>query len=161
MYFLGSFYVFQTHSGTLEQHLQASKLAGVSGHPDRLQVWKPGRNGNHSDTLGCPPSQDSSHHQDYEPFLIGNPNLNLHFHYYWEGGTTQLILLMVQNSGKPVEVDSLSHYLQGFSTIPGGDLTVVHFKSLEESEIRGSHHPPVGRSITTLIYWFQLQSLQP
>ena len=21
-------------------------------------------------------------------FFLGNPNLNLHFHYYWEGGTT-------------------------------------------------------------------------
>ena len=29
-------------------------------------------------TLGLPPTQDSSHHQDYEPFLVGNPNLNLH-----------------------------------------------------------------------------------
>ncbi len=27
---------------------------------------------------GQPPSQDSSHHQDYEPFLVGNPNQNLH-----------------------------------------------------------------------------------
>ena len=33
-----------------------------------------------------------------------------------------LILLMVQKSGinSPVEFGSLSHYLQGFSTIPGG-----------------------------------------
>ena len=31
-----------------------------------------------------PPSK--SHHQDYEPFLVGNPELNLHFHYDWEGG---------------------------------------------------------------------------
>ena len=23
--------------------------------------------------VGCPPSQDSSHHQDYEPFLVGDP----------------------------------------------------------------------------------------
>ena len=48
----------------------------------------------------------NSHHQDYEPFLIGNPNLNLHFISTISGGTTQLILLMVQNSGKPVEVGS-------------------------------------------------------
>ncbi len=33
----------------------------------------------------------NSHHQDYETFLVGNPNLNLHFHYYWEGGTTKFI----------------------------------------------------------------------
>ena len=25
-----------------------------------------------------PPTQDASQHQDYEPFLVGNPNLNLH-----------------------------------------------------------------------------------
>ena len=24
-------------------------------------------------TLGLPPTQDSSHHQDYETFLVGNP----------------------------------------------------------------------------------------
>ncbi len=30
------------------------------------------------------------------------------------------ILLMVQKSGSPVEVGSLSHYLQGFFYIPGG-----------------------------------------
>ncbi len=24
-------------------------------------------------TLGYPPSQDASHHQDYEPFLVGIP----------------------------------------------------------------------------------------
>ncbi len=28
-----------------------------------LQLWD----------LGYPPSQDSSHHKDYEPFLVGNP----------------------------------------------------------------------------------------
>ena len=28
--------------------------------------------------LDVAPSQDSSDHQDYEPFLVGNPNLNLH-----------------------------------------------------------------------------------
>ena len=44
--------------------------------------------------LGCPPSQDSSHHQDFVIFRIGNPNLNLHFHYYWEGGTTQPIAMI-------------------------------------------------------------------
>ncbi len=37
-------------------------------------------------TLGCPPSQVASDHQDYYIFRIGNPELNLHFHYYWEGG---------------------------------------------------------------------------
>ena len=24
-------------------------------------------------------------------FLVGNPNLNLHFHYYWEGGQPKLL----------------------------------------------------------------------
>ena len=24
-------------------------------------------------SLGCPPSQDASHHEDYEPFLVGDP----------------------------------------------------------------------------------------
>ena len=34
-----------------------------------------------------PPTQDSSHHQDYEPFLEGNPNLNLHLRLEsWVGG---------------------------------------------------------------------------
>ena len=39
-------------------------------------------------TLGCPPSQDASHHQDYEPFLgSGDPELNLHLpQASWEGG---------------------------------------------------------------------------
>ncbi len=37
--------------------------------------------------LGCPPAQDSSHHQDYDIFRLGNPNLNLHLPLeYWEGG---------------------------------------------------------------------------
>ena len=36
-----------------------------------------------------PPSQDASHHQDYEPFLVGNPNLNLHFPLLLWGGHTQ------------------------------------------------------------------------
>ena len=38
--------------------------------------------------LGCPPSQDSSHHQDYYIFRIGDPNLNL---YLLGGGTIQSI----------------------------------------------------------------------
>ena len=34
-----------------------------------------------------PPSQDASHHQDYEPFLVGNPNQNIHLPLEsWEGG---------------------------------------------------------------------------
>ena len=39
-------------------------------------------------TLGLPPTQDSSHHQDYEPFLgSGIPNLNLYLpQESWEGG---------------------------------------------------------------------------
>ena len=41
--------------------------------------------------LGCPHSQDSSHHQDYEPFLVGDPNLNLHLPELLGGGTTQAI----------------------------------------------------------------------
>ena len=41
--------------------------------------------------LGVAPSQDSSDHQDYEPFLIGNPNLNLHLPLeYWEGATPKV-----------------------------------------------------------------------
>ena len=28
--------------------------------------------------LGLPPTQDASHHQNYETFLVGNPNLNLY-----------------------------------------------------------------------------------
>ena len=28
--------------------------------------------------LGCPPAQDSSHHQDCYVFRIGDPELNLH-----------------------------------------------------------------------------------
>ena len=41
------------------------------------------------EVLGCPPSQDSSHHQDYYFFRIGNPNLNLHLPQLLGGGTTQ------------------------------------------------------------------------
>ena len=29
---------------------------------------------------GVAPSQDASHHQDYEIFLVGDPELNLHLH---------------------------------------------------------------------------------
>ena len=29
-------------------------------------------------TSGIPPSTSNSHHQDYEPFLVGNPKLNLY-----------------------------------------------------------------------------------
>ena len=37
--------------------------------------------------LGLPPTQDSSHHQDYYIFRIGNPNLNLHLPLAsWVGG---------------------------------------------------------------------------
>ena len=40
--------------------------------------------------LGCSPSQDASQHQDYEPFLVGNPNPNLHFHSHGEGGQPKI-----------------------------------------------------------------------
>ena len=36
-------------------------------------------------------------------------------------GHHSVILLMAEIRRAPVEVGSLSHYLQGFSTIPGGD----------------------------------------
>ncbi len=36
--------------------------------------------------LGLPPTQDASHHQDYEPFLVGNPELNLHLWLLLGGG---------------------------------------------------------------------------
>ena len=39
--------------------------------------------------LGLPPTQDSSHHQDYEPFLVGNPELNLHLPLLLGGGYIQ------------------------------------------------------------------------
>ena len=41
--------------------------------------------------LGLPPIQDASHHQDYEPFLVGNPNLNLHLPLLLGGGQIQPI----------------------------------------------------------------------
>ena len=42
--------------------------------------------------LGCPPSQDSSHHQDDTTiFRIGDPELNLHLPQLLGGGTTQAI----------------------------------------------------------------------
>ena len=36
--------------------------------------------------LGVAPSQDSSHHQEYETFLVGDPELNLHFPLLLGGG---------------------------------------------------------------------------
>ena len=43
--------------------------------------------------LGLPPTQDASHHQDYEPFLVGNPNLNLHLPLAsWVGGRSNLYI---------------------------------------------------------------------
>ena len=41
----------------------------------------------HDYRLELPPTQDASHHQDYEPFLVGNPELNLHLPLAsWVGG---------------------------------------------------------------------------
>ena len=41
--------------------------------------------------LGLPPTQDASHHQDYEPFLVGNPILNLHLPLEsWVGGRSKV-----------------------------------------------------------------------
>ena len=41
--------------------------------------------------VGLPPTQDASHHQDYEPFLVGNPELNLHLPLAsWVGGRSKL-----------------------------------------------------------------------
>ena len=56
--------------------------------------------------LGCPPSQDSSHHQDYEPFLVGNPNLNLHLPLAsWEGGQPP------QHRQLSIQWDLMTHYI--------------------------------------------------
>ena len=41
--------------------------------------------------LGCPPSQDAIVTTRIIPFLIGNPELNLHLWLVLGGGTTQLI----------------------------------------------------------------------
>ena len=51
--------------------------AAHNPHLDTLTpfIWKPGMA---SIMLGVAPFQDASDHQDYEPFLIGNPELNLH-----------------------------------------------------------------------------------
>ncbi len=47
------------------------------------KIWKE----KHWTTLGCPPAQDASHHQDYYIFRIGDPNLNPHLPLAsWEGG---------------------------------------------------------------------------
>ena len=45
------------------------------------------------DKLGCPLSQDASHHQDDITFLVGNPELNLHLPQLLGGGETQMINL--------------------------------------------------------------------
>ncbi len=47
--------------------------------------WSVYLQGNDSilDTLDLPPTQDSSHHKDYETFLIGRILIN--FYCYWEG----------------------------------------------------------------------------
>ena len=42
---------------------------------------------------GLLPPPSNSHHQDYEPFLVGNPNLNLHLLLLLGGGTTQYIYI--------------------------------------------------------------------
>ena len=61
------------------------RLAGLFGSKvSRVQ-------GTYSYNLGCPPSQDSSHHQDDITFLVGDPNLNLHLPQLLGGGTTQVI----------------------------------------------------------------------
>ena len=44
-------------------------------------------------SLGCGPSQDASDHQDYEPFSVGNPELNLHLPLLLGGGHTSRYLL--------------------------------------------------------------------
>ena len=59
-------------------HVKSAKSVG-----DTVQRWDPGR----WDQLGLLPTQDASHQQDYETFLVGNPNLNLEkCHCYWVGG---------------------------------------------------------------------------
>ena len=57
-------------------------LTSNSHQDDKLHVY----------ILGCPPSQDASHHQEYYIFRIGNPELNLHLPQLLGGGTTQFIL---------------------------------------------------------------------
>ena len=39
--------------------------------------------------LGMAPAQDSSDHQDYEPFLVGNPTINLYLPLLLGRGHTQ------------------------------------------------------------------------
>ncbi len=40
----------------------------------------------HEYILDLPPSQDASHHQDHETFLVGNPELNLYLPLLQGGG---------------------------------------------------------------------------
>ena len=48
--------------------------------------------------LGLPPTQDSSHHQDYYIFRIGNPDLNLHLPLAsWVGGRSKLDLNLIKS----------------------------------------------------------------
>ena len=44
------------------------------------------------------PTQDSSQHQDYETFLVGNPNLNLHLPLLLVGGSRSKVYNLFQTS---------------------------------------------------------------
>ena len=51
-----------------------------------FQIWWSQRLKDLLYILELPPTQDASDHQDYEPFLIGNPELNLHLWLLLGGG---------------------------------------------------------------------------
>ena len=57
----------------------------------RLSSRDPGGGCDDADTLGGPPSQDASHHQDLPTFLVGNPCKPSFVTGILGGGTTQQI----------------------------------------------------------------------
>ena len=66
----------------------------------------------------------------------------------------RLILLMVQKSCKPVEVGSLSHSLQGFSTIPGGDRRISAINSIETTGVQHIQIMCQFKGCNTMVFFF-------
>ena len=59
---------------TIRPSQQALKSPPLPGPGDEINTFIQDASQDNQDyELGCPPSQDTSHHQDYETFLVGDP----------------------------------------------------------------------------------------
>ena len=87
-----------------------------------------------------PPSQDSSDHWDYEPFLLGNPNRNLHLPLLLGGGVDPRNTLKRATFGAHRD---LCYFVERFGSILGksfghwfGAIRLYRFLSTTKQELR-------------------------